>query len=98
MVVTTAPLISIQRLLDFTHIPIWVQFAIGNAPVGQPFGLQVAMHETPTPPTANAGSWQTLTATPVATPTVKLPEKLITSVTWAYDDMLLTTPDGELSM
>jgi hypothetical protein len=39
-----------------------------------------------------------LTATPVATPTVKLPQKLVTSVTWAYDDMLLTTPDGELSM
>lgn len=97
MVVTTAPLISVSRLLSFTHLPIWIQFAVGSSLVGQSFGLQVAMHESSTPPTPASARWQLLRATPVTTPTVKLPEKLITSITWAYDDMLLTTP-GNLSM
>jgi hypothetical protein len=96
-VVTTAPLLRVSQLLDFTHLPIWLQFHAAAAPA-PPFMLQVCMHATSTPPSSTSKTWQTLTAAAVATPTVKLPEKLITSVTWAYDDMLLTSPDGSLSM
>jgi hypothetical protein len=102
MVVTTAPLIAINQLLDFTHLPVWVQFS--DPPTSSTFELQVTMHESSSPPPAAgaapsaSSAWQPLTATAVDTPTVPLPTKLLTSVTWAYDDMLLTTPDGELSM
>jgi hypothetical protein len=95
LVVTTAPLIAINQLLDFTHLPVWVQF---SDPPSSTFDLQVTMHESSTPPTASSACWQPFTATAVDTPTVPLPTKLLTSVTFAYDDMLLTSPDGKLSM
>jgi hypothetical protein len=98
MVTTTAKIsmASMQHHHGGT-LPLYVAFVDANA--GATFSLQLSMHATPAPPSNDSAEWQTLMAHTVATPSVPLPSKLLTSITWAGPELLYSgNISGTMSM